>query len=173
MNTTSKSPEATSDFKDRATLSYIALVNYSYDKRYVLDFTLRREGDSRFAKGHRFGTFYSVGAAWNLHNEEFMKSTNFVNLLKLRASYGQVGNSDIDYNLFLNALLLDRSYDGKTAAIPAYYGNDQLTWETTNNLDVGVDFGFFKNRLTGQVTYFDKEATNMLFRRYLPYIWVS
>lgn len=169
LNTTSKSPEATSDFKDRATLSYIALVNYSYDKRYVLDFTLRREGDSRFAKGHRFGTFYSVGAAWNLHNEEFMKSTNFVNLLKLRASYGQVGNSDIDYNLFLNALLLDRSYDGKTAAIPAYYGNDQLTWETTNNLDVGVDFGFFKNRLTGQVTYFDKEATNMLFRRYLPY----
>ncbi|MGV4529510.1 SusC/RagA family TonB-linked outer membrane protein [Ornithobacterium rhinotracheale] len=179
LNTTSSTPKVWSDFEDRATVSYTALLNYNYAKKYVLDLTLRREGDSRFAKGHRFGTFYSVGAAWNLHNEDFLKSSSVVNLLKLRASYGQVGNSDIGYNLFLNSLLLDRSYDSKTAAIPVYYGNDKLTWETTNNFDAGIDFGFFNNKISGQITYFDKETTDMLSRRYLPYtsgyreIWVN
>ncbi|MGQ1928838.1 SusC/RagA family TonB-linked outer membrane protein [Ornithobacterium rhinotracheale] len=179
LNTTSSSPSVWSNFKDRATASYTALLNYSYAKRYVLDLTLRREGDSRFAKGHQYGTFYSVGGAWNLHNEEFLKSSDAVNLLKLRASYGQVGNSDIGYNLFLNSLRIDKSYDSKAAAIPAYYGNDKLTWETTNNFDAGIDFGFFNNKISGQITYFDKETTDMLSRRYLPYtsgyreIWVN
>ncbi|MGQ2169491.1 SusC/RagA family TonB-linked outer membrane protein [Ornithobacterium rhinotracheale] len=171
LNTTSSTPKVWSDFEDRATVSYTALLNYNYAKKYVLDLTLRREGDSRFAKGHRFGTFYSVGAAWNLHNEDFLKSSSVVNLLKLRASYGQVGNSDIGYNLFLNSLLLDRSYDSKTAAIPVYYGNDKLTWETTNNFDAGIDFGFFNNKISGQITYFDKETTDMLSRNiYLTHL---
>lgn len=163
--------EASSSLEDRANLSYLGMFNYNYDKRYVLDATLRREASSKFAKGHRFGTFYSLGLAWNMHNETFLRDIKSINLLKLRASFGKTGNSNIKINQYQKSLYLGGGYNGDPGFYPSQYGNPLLTWEKTANLDVGIDFGVFNNRLTGQITYFDKKTTDMLME--LPLSAVS
>ncbi|WP_417857614.1 SusC/RagA family TonB-linked outer membrane protein [Xanthomarina gelatinilytica] len=159
--------DAGSFFSDWMQASYLALVNYTYDGKYVVDATYRREGASRFAPGHRFGNFWSIGAAWNIISENFMEDTVF-NDLRLRGSYGVSGNNGIGRNEYKDLLSFTADYNGKPAVYAYTRGNDNLTWENSKTLDIGAEFGLFKNRISGSVTYYNKHTTNQLFYTDLP-----
>ncbi|WP_153799739.1 SusC/RagA family TonB-linked outer membrane protein [Foetidibacter luteolus] len=165
---------------DRTLLSYFGKINYSYDSRYLLSATLRRDGASVFGANNRFGTFPAFSAGWRINNEEFFKSVAFVSDLKLRASWGQNGNSaPLDAGRLVNIYVTDvngTSYaigGNATGSIPSGYrrnslGNPDLKWETTTQTNIGIDFALFNNRLTGSVDWFNKKTTDMLFEP--PYI---
>ena len=151
-----------SSWNDWAIASYLATANYSYDDRYVLNGTYRREGSSRFAPENRWGDFYSVGAAWNLHREGFLEDENDINMLKLRASYGITGNASIDLNAYQQLILYSQSYAGTGAGFPSQVGNQALTWETSESFDVGIDFAFLRNRINGTVGYYNRRSYDLL-----------
>jgi TonB-linked SusC/RagA family outer membrane protein len=161
LDVVSKNKATYGNYSDWLNVSYLGLFNYSYDSRYVLDATFRREGSSKFAPGHRFGNFWSVGTAWNINKEVFMDGSIFNNL-KLRASYGTSGNSGINENSYQRLLGFDASYDAQPVIYPSSIGNDLLTWEKNKTADVGLEFGVFRNRLSGSVSYYNKETYDLL-----------
>lgn len=153
---------AYSEYTDWAVASYLGTLHYAaFDSKYVLDATFRREGNSRFAPSNRWGDFWSVGAAWNIYKEGFLQDS-FVSNLKLRGSYGVSGNANININLYQALLGFDSSYAGEGAVYPSTFGNKDLSWETSNTLDVGFDFGFFKDRINGSVGYYRRESKDLL-----------
>lgn len=149
-------------FDDWSSISYLGMLNYNFDGKYVLDATFRREGSSRFAASNRFGSFWSLGAAWNIHREAFLSGNEIVNQLRLRASIGESGNSQIDINRFQNLLSYDANYNGLGAVYPSQYGNENLSWEMNKNYDLGFDFGLFENRVSGSFAYFNKKTYDLL-----------
>lgn len=151
--------DSSSSFTDWLNTSYLGMFNYSLSNRLVLDATIRREGSSRFARGKRFGTFWSVGAAYNLHRDIF---TDTFNLLRVRGSYGLTGNSGVGINAYQALLSYDADYDGNGAAYPSVFGNPDLTWEKNNTFDVGLEFEALNRRLSGSVAYFDKKTFDLL-----------
>ena len=151
-----------SNFYDWKIASYLATVAYDFDERYVLNASYRREGSSRFAPENRWGDFYSVGAAWNLHREGFLGDVDAVDMLKLRASYGITGNASIGLNNYQQLIGFSSDYGGVGAGFPASVGNQALTWETSESYDFGIDFAFFQNRLTGTVGYYNRLSTDLL-----------
>jgi TonB-linked SusC/RagA family outer membrane protein len=161
LDVVSKNKATYGNFSDWLNVSYLGLFNYSYDSRYVLDATFRREGSSKFAPGHRFGNFWSVGAAWNINKEVFMDGSIFNNL-KLRASYGTSGNSGINENSYQRLLGFDVSYDAQPVIYPSTIGNELLTWEKNKTADVGLEFGVFQNRFSGSVSYYNRETYDLL-----------
>ena len=162
VSSTSANYDASSDFEDWANTSYLGMLNYNYMGKYVADFTYRREGSSKFAEGLRFGSFWSVGAAWNITEEAFMSELNALNNLKLRASYGLSGNSNIGINKYQALLQYDANYNDAGAVYPAQFGNTYLTWEKNKTLDIGIDFGFFNDRINGSFGYYNKETYDLL-----------
>ncbi|WBL21923.1 SusC/RagA family TonB-linked outer membrane protein [Zunongwangia sp. HRR-M8] len=154
--------EANSEFTDWAVASYMLTGSYNFDNRYVLNGTYRREGNSRFARDNRWGDFWSVGAAWNLHRESFLSNSDAVNNLKIRASYGKTGNANIGINLYQVLYNYDADYAGTGAGYPAGYGNADLTWETSKTFDAGIDFGLFQNRLSGSLAYYIRKSDDLL-----------
>ncbi|MBC9930977.1 SusC/RagA family TonB-linked outer membrane protein [Chitinophaga qingshengii] len=153
-------------------LSYMGRLNYGYDDRYLVTLTLRADGSSRFASGHKWGYFPSVAAAWNITGEQFLKESRNINHLKLRASYGRIGNTGIDP--YVTQGLLSRipySFGGKGVLgyTPLLLRNPNLTWETTTSFDAGLDFGFFKDRLTGTVDFYKQKTTDLLMPFLLPF----
>ena len=172
-------------------ISYFGKVNYNYDDRYLLSLTMRYDGSSRFGKNNRFGMFPSVSAAWRISQEKFMQGIGWLDNLKLRASWGQTGNQEIDnvarYTLYhsnygeagFGGQSYGTSYDiegtngGHT--LPSGFkrdqlGNDDLKWETTTQTNLGVDFGLFKSALYGSFEWYDKNTTDILV--YMPGIGV-
>ena len=150
-------------------LSYYGRVNYSFDGRYLLTATLRRDGTSRFSKDNRWGTFPSVALGWTLTNEPFMKEQKVLSNFKLRASYGVTGQQDGigNYN-YLPVYTL--STNGAQALMngryiytyrPDSYVSD-LKWETTKSWNFGIDFGFLDGRLTGSVDYYTRKTEDLL-----------
>ena len=160
--TTSANWTATSTYYDWSNLSYLGMADYNYMGKYILNFTFRREGSSRFAAAHRYGNFWAVGAAWNIAQESFIKNIKFINLLKLRGSYGLSGNSAIGINSYQQLLNFDATYAGSGAAYPPQFGNQNLTWEKNKTLDVGIDFALWNNRINGTFTYFHKKTYDLL-----------
>ncbi|TPG63671.1 SusC/RagA family TonB-linked outer membrane protein [Hymenobacter nivis] len=171
--------------------SYFAKVNYAYKDRYLLSGTVRRDGSSRFGADNQFGIFPAVSGGWRLSEESFLKDkVAFISDLKLRAGWGQTGNQDIAsyasraiYQSSLGTLDPNFAYDIGTAY--DIYGNDtnllsgyrrvqqanpNLKWETTTQTNIGADFGFLGNKLTGSVDYFIKNSTDILVN--LPYLGV-
>lgn len=142
--------------------SYLGMIHYSFNGKYVADLTYRREGSSRFAADNRWGNFWAVGAAWNVNREEFMANMDYIDMLKIRASYGVTGNADINLNQYQSLLSYDSDYAGEGASYPGTFGNNELSWETSNSLDVGVDFGLFNNRVAGSIGYYSRETQDML-----------
>ena len=157
-----KPTSASSYFTDWSIASYLGMFNYSFRGKYILNATYRREGNSRFPAENRWGDFWSVGAAWNLANENFMGNINWVSNFKLRASYGVTGNAAISINTYQSLFSYDADYAGAAAIYPSNYGNPNLTWETQNTLDAGVDFGFVDNRISGTFSYYTRESTDLL-----------
>lgn len=148
--------------------SALATATYDYDNRYLITGNYRADGSSKFAKGHRWGHFGSVGAAWNFTNEHFMEGTTAADWLKngkLRLSWGVLGNQDIGDMLFTDQYSIE-NVDGSKAYVWSYKGNPELTWERTSTIDLGLEFSIAKY-LDVELDYFYKKTDNMLFPRYV------
>lgn len=155
--------QASSSFTDWAIASYLGTVHYTaFDSKYVLDGTYRREGSSRFSPANRWGDFWSVGAAWNIYKENFLADNSVINNLKLRASYGVTGNANINLNQYQALFGYGNSYGSEGAVVPSNFGNNDLSWETSNTLDLGIDFGLFSNRISGSFGYYQRESNDLL-----------
>ncbi len=147
-----------------ATAGYFGRANYSYEDKYIANFAVRRDGSSRFAKDHRWGTFFSGSVAWVISKENFMKNVEWVDMLKLKASVGQQGNDAIgNYYAYLDQYSMTGDSSGFSDGTLSYKGNADLTWETQTAFNVGVDFGLFKNKLTGSIEYFSRKSSDMLY----------
>lgn len=148
---------------DKRIESYFSRLNYNFDGKYYLSGSVRRDGTSVFSADSRWGTFYSVGASWNIDKESFMDNVSFINDLKLRASWGEVGND----NLFDFYLYQARFGINSNATAPAYVlsdlGNDNLVWETIENFDVALEFGLFNNLFEGSIEYYKRNSTDLLY----------
>jgi len=149
-------------------LSYFARGNYNIDKKYLFTLSGRLDGSSRFGVDNRFGFFPAASAGWIISQEEFMKGIRDVlSYLKLRASYGITGNSGIPDYAHL-ALYSAINYAGRTGLEAVQLQSRELGWENTAQLDVGLDFGIFNNRLTAEIDYYYKKTTDLLLYRTLP-----
>lgn len=143
--------------------SVFAKVNYTFDRRYLLEGTIRRDGSSRFGKGNKFGVFPSIAAGWNLHEESFMKPLKEqVNEFKVRASYGLLGNENI--GLYKYQTLIDAGNGNETV-----FGNPDITWETVHMLNIGADIRLFKD-WTVTFDYYDKLTKDMIITPPISFI---
>jgi TonB-linked SusC/RagA family outer membrane protein len=148
--------------------SILGMVNYTFKGNIFVDGTLRREGNSRFSSGNRWGTFYSLGASWVFSDEAFMQNMNWLNTSKIRVSYGKTGNAGVGLNQYQSTLSYSGTYNGTAGSFPQNPGNDLLTWETNNSINVGLDFGVF-DRVNGSVEYFSRESSDLLLDVPLSY----
>lgn len=152
--------------------SYIGRANYSYDDKYLATVTFRADGSSRFGKNNKFGYFPSAALAWKISNESFLKNIRQLTSLKLRAGWGRTGNQEIgDYPAISTYSQAGSAiWDGKqvVGTAPAKIPNPDLKWETTDQLNLGLDFGIFNNRINGGVDYFRKKTTDMLLQLPIP-----
>ena len=154
---------ANSSVNDFYQASYLGLLSYKlFDSRYVLNLSYRREGSSLFSKKNRWGDFWSVGGAWNLDREPFLADSNVINTLKLRASYGTTGNSQIRQNQFQALFAFDGAYAGEGAQDIDTFGNEDLSWEKNTTLDLGLDFVLLDNLFTGSIGYFNRDTSDLL-----------
>lgn len=149
------------------TESYLGRVRYNYADRYNVEASIRRDGSSRFHKDSRWGTFWSLGANWIISNEEFMKEYKFVNYLKLRADYGEVGNDAGAGYYAYQALYTMEQNANKGALYLTQFPNKNLKWETGQSWGIGVEARLF-NRWNLSMEYFDKRNKDLLFDVYLP-----
>lgn len=142
---------------------YFGNALYNYDERYFLQGSYRRDASSRFAKDHRWGDFWSAGAAWIFSKEKFFKDLNadWVDNLKLKFSIGQQGNDGIGNFQYVDLYSLSKS---TTGMLPSFYsiGNPDITWETNTNMNIGLEFNLFRNRLNGEVNFYNRKTTNLL-----------
>ena len=144
--------------------SYLAQANYTYNERYMVTANYRADGSSKFAKGHRWGHFGSVGAAWMFTNERFMENVNLLKDGKLRASWGMLGNEGISSDLWQDHYSVEY-VDGQIGYVWSYKGNEELTWERTSMVDVGLEFSLGK-WWDVELDYFYKVTDHMLYPRY-------
>ncbi len=152
--------------------SYIGRVNYSLNDKYLLTATVRADGSSRFGENNKFGFFPSAALAWKISNEDFLQDNDFINSLKLRASWGQTGNQEIGnypaVSTFSGGVSPIWGGSPVSATAPSRIPNPDLKWETTEQIDIGLDFGLFNNRINGGLDYFQKQTTNMLLDLPVP-----
>lgn len=156
-----------------ALLSYFAQVSYSYDSRYVINAAIRRDGSSRFGANNRYGNFPSIAAAWNISNEKFFRGLDFISHLKLRASWGRLGNQEIGLYPFSSLVETGRRVytfgnEIVTGSRLIETGNSNIKWETTTQVDVGLEFSLFRDRLSFIADYFRKETSDILVRVPVP-----
>ncbi|MBO6622286.1 MAG: TonB-dependent receptor [Balneola sp.] len=134
---------------------------YDYDSRYIAQFSLRRDGSSRFGSDERWGNFYSIGLAWNMSTEEFLADMEEVDLLKLRTSYGTTGNAEIGNFPSRGLYGYGRDYDGSPGGVPVSIANPGLTWESQQNFNVALEIGAFE-KLVATVEYFTRVSSDLL-----------
>lgn len=134
---------------------------YNYKERYFGSLSLRCDASSRFHPKHRWGVFFSVGGAWIITKEDWMQQADWLDMLKLKASFGQVGNDNISDFLYMNTYTIVNA-DGNVALAANTVGNENITWETLNNFNAGLEFEMLKSRLRGNIEYFYKLTTDML-----------
>lgn len=154
-------------------ISMFARAHYSYDERYMITATVRRDGSSKFGANHKWGTFPSVSAAWGISQEAFMQDVNWINDLKLRAGYGVTGNQD-GLQPYKSMELYGMSgiyYDNGNWATSykiSQNANPDLKWESTAMLNIGLDFSLFNGRLGGTIEWYDKRTSDMLYTYKVP-----
>ena len=162
-----------SPWDEERMVSYFARVGWNWKETYMVNATVRRDGSSRFAKGHRFGTFPSISAGWVITNEKFMQPvTKVMDYFKLRASWGQVGNQNIGNYMYLAPMSFENYYynfgttlgsDGdQWGAVPTRLGNENITWETSEQFDVGFDARFLNQRLNVNFDFYVKTTKDWL-----------
>ena len=142
--------------------SFFGRANYVYNDKYIASFTVRADGSSRFGENNRYGYFPSGSLAWRVNKEEFF-NIKTISDFKIRASYGLTGNQEISSN-WRGTYSLNANYNGVPGIAPSRLGNPDLGWETTTQLDLGLDFGLFKNRVNLTFDYFDKQTDDLLLQ---------
>jgi len=148
-------------------LSYFGRANYNFNRKYLLSLSARLDGSSRFGANNRYGFFPAAAVGWVLSEEDFLANNRTLSYLKLRGSYGLTGNANIN-NFASLGLFGAEGYGGQSGLQPSQIPNPDLTWETTAQLDIGIDFGFFNNRLSGEVDYYIKNTTDLLLNVPVP-----
>ncbi len=157
----------TGNYEEWAMRSYFGRVNLSWDNRYLFEANLRADGSSKFAPGHRWGYFPSISAGWRISEEKFMRGTSsWLNQLKLRASYGSLGNNATTSYYMYQSLFATANYilNGNIAGglAQTVLANPALTWEKTYMTNIGVDYAFLNNRLSGSVDIYNKDTKGIL-----------
>ncbi|USD25859.1 SusC/RagA family TonB-linked outer membrane protein [Flagellimonas marinaquae] len=142
---------------------YFSRLNYNYDNKYYISGSVRRDGSSVFDRDARWGTFYSIGASWRIDQEKFLENSSWINRLKLRASYGEVGNDDLGDFFLSQPRFSITSNAANPAIIYTDIGNSDLQWETIENFDVAFEFALFDNFLEGSVEYYRKNSSDLLY----------
>lgn len=169
--TTGKGETDQVDFNlvEETLLSFFGVADYNYARRYFFQASVRADGSSLFGAQNKWGVFWSLSGSWNIANEKFMKQTgSWLSGLKLRASYGVNGNNNIAvYRAYGTYSAIN--YAGATGMVPARPENPNLSWEKNKTWDVGLDFGFFDDRLTGSFDVYSRKTTDMLLSKRVPY----
>ena len=173
LNTASENFFNSSDAGSWSLESYFARANYSYDDRYLLTASIRTDGSSRIAPDNRWGEFKTISAGWNLSNESFMDGVSFLQNLKLRAGYGETGNLPSALNAYANIVNVSVFPADATNLSPGRLpstqaGNADLQWETSDQINVGLDFSVLDNRIYISADYYKKQTENMIFPSTLP-----
>jgi TonB-linked SusC/RagA family outer membrane protein len=155
--------------------SYLARLNYSFREKYLLTATARVDGSSRLPSQNRWQTFPSFGVGWLMSREGFMQNQNLFDMLKLRGSYGKVGNDQIPTNAFTQTVALNRPYPFNGSVEPATNGaqinqiiDPNINWEITEEYDLALEFGLFDSKLTGEINFYDKKVANALINVPVP-----
>ncbi len=163
-----------SDVSRSSMFSLLGRINYSYDSKYMMTFNFRRDGSSNFSKNNRYGNFPSVSAAWRISQESFMQGLSWLTDLKLRGSWGMLGNSLIDPYQYQSTVNFDGMWyylnDSKvTGALPTTPANPDVKWETQYSTDLGLDLTVFDNRLSFTMDYYYKKTKDMLIQVPISY----
>jgi TonB-linked SusC/RagA family outer membrane protein len=162
LDVTAKPSRTKGLVNESAVQSLLFNANYAYDSKYLAQFSARRDGSSNLGDNAKYGNFFSLSGGWVINREAFF-SANWVDLLKLRAAYGSVGNLPTSLYPQYDLYSVSASYDGIPGALISQIGNKNLTWEKTYTLGIGVDFSFL-NRYRISLDYYDKYTDNILFR---------
>ena len=154
-----------SDIDEWALVSYFGRLSYNFKDKYLVNATFRADGSSRFGSNNRFGYFPSVGVAWRVNQEDFLKDSKYISNLKVRAGWGQTGNQGIGSFNYLE-LLAQENYSFNNGIVtgmqPSNIGNPDLKWETTIQTNIGLDLGFFSNRINVVIDAYDKQTKDLL-----------
>lgn len=168
----SSTQKVSSNFSMWTLLSFIGRVNYSYDGRYLASLSVRHDGSSKFAQGHKYSTFPAAALAWNIGKENFMENVDVISKLKIRASWGLTGSQAISpyatmsaFNNVTYPFTPGSSSSGIQAGNPS---NLDLKWETTAQTDIGLDFGLFDDRITLEADYYIKNTRDLLLNKSVP-----
>lgn len=153
-----------------ATNSYLSNAIFSFRNKYILSGSYRLDGSSVFGENHRWGSFFSVGASWNVSEETALNDINWLNLLKLRISYGENGNS-LGFGNYqsIGTYGYGYNYGGDVGSAPTNVKNEDLTWEKNKNADIGIDWALFGNRLGGTIDLYNRKTSNLLVTVPLSY----
>ena len=171
LNTAATIAGIGSSLVERSILSYMGRINYSFNDKYLLTLTGRSDGASQLAEGNKWAFFPSVALAWRLGDEQFIKNLNVFSNLKLRLSYGQVGNSTVNpYSTQAGLLNTGYDFDGTAAYgfAPLNLANKDLRWERSKELNLGIDFGFFKNRIAASLEIYNRKTDDLILNQKLP-----
>lgn len=170
----SGTPTASGSFSEQGLVSYMGRLNYSYDNRYMLTATVRRDGSSTLSPGHQWFTYPAIGLGWTVTEESFMKNVSFISNLKLRGGWGISGNRNVGPYQTLGALSAGYYNFGTSTAgqqlaytvtsLPA----TNLGWQSTSQIDVGLEFGILQNRFTGSIDYYHQKTKDILLSVLLP-----
>ena len=149
-----------------STRGILARANYNYAEKYFVSGSYRRDASSRFHPDNRWGNFYSASAAWVISKENFMNNVNFIDIWKLKASFGQQGNDNIgNYYAYLDQYAVTGADGAFADGNLSYKGNKDITWEKSNSFNVGTDFSLWKSKLSGTVEYFNRTTSDMLYSK--------
>ena len=163
LDATATPEEVGGNLTEWAKQSVFAKANYTYDNRYLAEVSLRRDGASNFGDDKKYGNFFSISAGWNINREKWFKA-DWVDVLKLRASYGSVGNIPYSNYPQYGLYSVSSNYNGIPAILISQVGNKDLTWEQTYTAGVGIDANFFNNRLRFVFDYYNKYTSNILYQ---------
>lgn len=147
---------------DYAFVSVLSMAQVSYKNKYSLSGSVRRDGSSRFGSNNKYGTFWSVGGAWNLDQENFMKGIKFINALKVRSSYGVNGNAEIGNYTWKGTYIFNANYNQQPGSAPNQVENPDLTWEINKPFNVGLDVVVWDGRLTVNADYYVRKTENLI-----------
>ena len=160
--------DASSTQSDYRFASYFTRVNYKFNDKYLLGLSARVDGSSRFGADNRYGFFPAVSAGWVLSEESFLKKNELISFLKLRASWGKTGNAEVGNFPQLGLFTGDAGYGALPGQRPSQLANPSLGWESTQQIDIGLDFGLLNNRINGEIDYYEKNTTGLLLNVNVP-----
>lgn len=165
-------PQTSGTSYTNSIMSYLSRLTYNYDSKYYLTATYRRDGSSKFLENNKWASFPSASFAWRASNEKFMSNfSDVLNDLKLRVGWGQVGNQNLPASVYLSTLGQNYYSIGDmvvNTTYPSAVANKDIKWETVQDVNAGIDFGLYKNKLSGSIEYYVKNTDNMLFQKSYP-----